>query len=107
MSIAYLGRSIGRLGLEVLSLLLVGSAAIGAPSNGFRSMPKIFTADPRRRLCPGRRDRGWARSRVGSNEQVRAQAGPDAPIVVAADVWRRRADRSHFISAKPFQRRRY
>ena len=82
MSIASLGGSIGRLGLEVLSLLLVGSAAIAAPQMVLVNA-KIFTADPALPYAQAVAIEDGRIHAVGSNEQVRAQAGPNTRIIDA------------------------
>jgi predicted amidohydrolase YtcJ len=82
MSIASVGRSIGRLGLEVFSLLLVGSAAIASPQTVLVNA-KIFTADPALPYAQAVAIEDGRIHSVGSNEQVRAQAGPNTRIIDA------------------------
>src|SRR5215831_6884201 len=82
MSIASVGGSIGRLGLEVLSLLLVGSAALAAPQTVLVNA-KIFTADPALPYAQAVAIEDGRILSVGSNEQVRALAGPTTRIIDA------------------------
>jgi predicted amidohydrolase YtcJ len=72
----------GRLGLEVLSLLLVGSAAIAAPQTVLVNA-KIFTADPALPYAQAVAIEDGRIHSLGSNEQVRALAGPNTRIIDA------------------------
>jgi predicted amidohydrolase YtcJ len=82
MSIASVGGFMGRLGLEVLSLLLVGSAAIAAPQTVLVNA-KIFTADPALPYAQAVAIEDGRIHSLGSNEQVRALAGPNTRIIDA------------------------
>src|SRR3954464_10601296 len=82
MSITSAGGSIGRLGLEFLSLLLVGSAAIAAPQTVLVNA-KIFTADPALPYAQAVAIEDGRIHSVGRNEQVRALAGPNTRIIDA------------------------
>src|SRR5215831_13719819 len=82
MSITSAGGSIGRLGLEVLSLVLVGSAALATPQTLLVNA-KIFTADPALPYAQAVAIEDGRILSVGSNEQLRALAGPNTRIIDA------------------------
>ncbi|WP_084801709.1 amidohydrolase [Bradyrhizobium sp. Ec3.3] len=82
MGVISVGGSIGRLGVGALSLLLVGSAALAAPQAVLVNA-KIFTADPALPYTQAVAIEDGRILTVGSNEQVRALAGPNTRIIDA------------------------